>query len=118
MPLPPLPHDLDIEDNYSSITEIDISLIVLATHWPRRAPTVFICYDLIPSQLTPVFQQTPVTKPPKTPKAVNLTLCSFDADEHKVELELSQTRVGKIVKFQFGVMDNETEEIAQQLVGV
>lgn len=60
--------------------------------------------------------QTPVTKPPKTPKAVNLTLCSFDADEHKVELELSQTRVGKIVKFQFGVMDNETEEIAQQLI--
>jgi len=60
--------------------------------------------------------QTPVTKTPKTPKAVNLTLCSFDADEHKVELELSQTRVGKIVKFQFGVMDNETEEIAQQLI--
>ena len=54
--------------------------------------------------------------PAKTPKGVALTLCSYDADEHHVELELSQTRIGKIVKFQFGIMDNEVEEIAGRLV--
>lgn len=55
------------------------------------------------------------SKTPKTPK-VALTLCSFDVEEHHVELELSQTRIGKIVKFQFGILDNEAEEIAENLV--
>ena len=57
------------------------------------------------------------SKTPKTPK-VALTLCSFDVEEHHVELELSQTRIGKIVKFQFGILDNEAEEIADNLVRV
>ena len=61
-------------------------------------------------------QQIPVSsKPPKAPK-IALTLCSFDVEENHVELELSQTRIGKIIKFQFGIMDNEAEEIADRLV--
>ena len=58
-----------------------------------------------------------MTKSPvKTPKGVSLKFCDFDIEEQHIELELSQTRIGKIVKFQFGIMDNEAEEIAERLV--
>ena len=54
-------------------------------------------------------------KTPKTPK-VALRLCSWDYEDQHVELELSQTRIGKIVKFQFGILDNDPEEIAEKMV--
>jgi len=64
----------------------------------------------------PMPQPMPVQpKTPKTPK-VALRLCSWDYEEQHVELELSQTRIGKIVKFQFGILDNDPEEIAEKLV--
>lgn len=54
-------------------------------------------------------------KTPKTPK-VALRLCHWDYEEQHVELELSQTRIGKIIKFQFGICDNDPEEIAEKMV--
>ena len=56
------------------------------------------------------------TKPSKTAKGVNLTLCQYEDEDSRVELELMQPRSGKVVKFQFGVMDNEAEEIADNLI--
>lgn len=64
------------------------------------------------------FQPQPIPVQPKTPKTpkVALRLCSWDYEDQHVELELSQTRIGKIVKFQFGILDNDPEEISDKLV--
>ncbi|XP_063681254.1 serine/threonine-protein kinase WNK3-like isoform X3 [Bolinopsis microptera] len=68
------------------------------------------------SPITDMPQPMPVQpKTPKTPK-VALRLCSWDYEDQHVELELSQTRIGKIVKFQFGILDNDPEEIAEKMV--